>query len=151
MSLEQDLHNLSQVPLFEAFETEALRILAFSAETRLLRAGDLLFSKGEPSDGGYVVLSGSIALSPSDAPGPEDTIVSPFALIGEIALISATERASTATALEPAAVLKISRALFHRILNEYPQSAMRIRGIISSRLSDFVRQLDEVRVSSFSG
>ena len=149
MSLEQDLRNLSIVPLFAELEPEARRLLAFSAETRILRAGDVVFLKGEPSDGGYVVLSGSIALSLGNFGDRKEKVVLPFTLIGEIALISQTERTVTATAREPSAVLKISRSLFHRILKEFPESAVRIRGAIATRLRDFSIELEDSRRKIF--
>ena len=72
-----DIETLSSVPLFAAFEREALRLVAFSAESRIYRAGDVVFRKGEPSDGGYVVMSGTVALErrttaprPATSPGP---------------------------------------------------------------------------------
>lgn len=149
MSLEQDLRNLSRVPLFALLEPDARRLLAFSGETKLLRAGDVLFRKGEQSDGGYVVLSGSIALNAHARSDESEKIVEPYSLIGEIAVISQTERAVTAVAREPTAVLKISRSLFHRVLKEHPESAVRLRETIASRLKNFTNELDLARSSSF--
>ena len=54
MTLDDDIDNLARIPLFSIFEPNALRMLALSTETRLLRAGDVLFRRGEMSDGGYV-------------------------------------------------------------------------------------------------
>lgn len=66
MGLEDDVGKLARTATFAALEPDALRLVAFSAETRILRAGDILFRRGEPSNGGFVVLSGSIALDASD-------------------------------------------------------------------------------------
>ncbi len=66
MALDDDIANLRRIPLFEDFEVEALRLLTFSAETKLLRAGDALFRRGEASDGGYILTNGSIALEKHD-------------------------------------------------------------------------------------
>lgn len=141
MALDDDIGNLRRIPLFEDFETEALRLLAFSAETKLLRAGDALFRRGEPSDGGFILTSGSIALEKRDDGRPADKIVRPFALLGETALITATTRPITAIAREPATILKVTRALFHRILEEYPGTAARVRRRLAARLDDFAREL----------
>jgi CRP-like cAMP-binding protein len=149
MSLEQDLRNLSNVPLFASLEMEARRLIAFSAETRVLRAGDVLFSKSEHSDGGYVLSSGSIAVTSGDKDGRPDRIVRPVALLGEMALISDVERTFTATAREPSEVLRVTRALFHRVLKEYPRSASRLRDVIAQRLADLARDLDAARSSNF--
>lgn len=141
MALDDDIGNLRRIPLFEDFETEALRLLAFSAETKLLRAGDALFRRGEPSDCGFILTSGSIALERRDDGRPAEKIVRPFALLGEIALITTTTRPATAIAREPATVLRITRALFHRILEEYPGTAARVRRRFAARLAEFAREL----------
>src|SRR5665213_2455963 len=120
MSLGDDIRNLSRIPLFGELEPEALRLIAFAAETRILRAGHVLFHRGEESDCGYIVLTGSIALDVAGDGTPAGQIVGPHTLIGEIALISPTERPVTAIAREPSTVLKVSRALFHRMLKEFP-------------------------------
>lgn len=137
-----DTDALRRIPLFEDFEPEALRLLAFSAETRLLRAGDALFRRGETSDGGFILTSGSLALKTHDDGRPADKVVHPFTLLGETALVAATTRPVTAIAREPATVLKITRALFHRILEKHPITAARVRHRFGSRLEEFSRELD---------
>jgi CRP-like cAMP-binding protein len=135
MALDDDVREMAQLPIFQELEPEALRLIAFSAETRILRMGDVLFTKGETSDGGFVVLSGSFAVESGSSLGAE--VVQAHSLIGEMALLTATERPATMVAREPSTVLVIRRAIFHRVLKEYPQSALRMRGSIESRLSNF--------------
>jgi CRP-like cAMP-binding protein len=141
MALDEDIGKLRRIPLFEDFETEALRLLAFSAETKLLRAGEALFRRGEPSEGGFILTGGSIALVQKDDSRTIDKIVRPFALLGEIALITSTARPATAIAREPATILKITRTLFHRVLEEYPGTAARVRRRLATRLEEFARGL----------
>jgi CRP-like cAMP-binding protein len=141
MALEDDVRNLARNTTFAAFEPEALRLLAFSAETRILRAGDILFRRGEKADSGFVILSGSIALSAKDDGSPAERIVSPQNLIGDLALITETQHAVTAVAREPSSVLKISRVLFHRVLQEFPKSAEQLRRKMEKNLQGFVGDL----------
>ncbi|WP_024881168.1 cyclic nucleotide-binding domain-containing protein [Methylosinus sp. LW3] len=141
MALDDDIANLRRIPLFEDFEVEALRLLTFSAETKLLRAGDALFRRGEPSDGGYILTNGSIALEKHDDGRPAAKVLRPFALIGETALITQTTRPVTAIAREPATILKITRALFLRILEEFPTTATRVRARVATRLTQLAQEL----------
>ena len=131
MALQDVVKSLASTPCLRDLEPDALKLIAFSAETRILRAGDVLFQIGEPSDGGFVVLSGTITLATNA--GAKATAQAP-ALIGDAALITETTRPCTASAREPSSVLKISRALFHRVLGEYPDSAARLRHALRSRL-----------------
>ncbi|PPD45500.1 MAG: cyclic nucleotide-binding protein [Methylocystis sp.] len=138
-SLDDDIDNLTRIPLFAIFEPGALRMLAFSSETRLLRAGDALFRRGEESDCGYILTMGAIALLTHDDGRSPAHVLRPWALIGEIALVTPSLRPVTARALEPSTVLRISRALFHQILEQHPSTAARARDFFRERLVDFSR------------
>lgn len=145
MGLEDDAGNLLANPTLAALEPGALRLIAFLAEPRNLRAGDVLFRRDEASDGGYLILSGSIALDGSDQGASSARIVRPPALIGERALLTETIRPATAIAREPSKVLRISRQLFHRALNEFPASAARVQQLLAAKLTAFTGELDAVR------
>lgn len=138
MTLEQDIRRLAAVPLLAPLGTEALRLIAFSAETRVFRTGDVLFRRGEAADGGFVLLAGSIVV---DGPGPEESVVvGPGALLGERALIVETRRSATATVREPTTLLRITRRLFYRVLGEFPGSAVAVRETFAR---DLARRLGE--------
>lgn len=143
MALDDDIRRLARVPLFAELDQDALRLIAFSAEARILRAGDVIFRPGEPSDAGYFVMSGSIALDAGEAEHGKRTI-GQDALLGEAALIVDSKRSATATAREPTTVLKISRQLFHRVLHESPASAARLRNMMAARLIAFAHELESV-------
>lgn len=124
MALDDDITLLEHVPLFATLGKDPLRLLAFSAETRMLRGGDVLFREGQAADSGYVVVEGGFILSTNG--GLADRQVGPGALLGEIALIVDTARPATATAREPSTVMRIPRMLFRRVLDEFPDAARRI-------------------------
>jgi CRP-like cAMP-binding protein len=145
MGLEEDIGKLARNPTFAAIEPEALRLIAFSGDSLILRAGDVLFRRDEISNGGYVVLSGSIAMDASDNGAATARIVRPPGLIGDLALLTQTRRPATAIAREPSTVLRISRPLFHRVLQEFPGSAERLRQSLSERLDQFIGKLGAMR------
>ncbi len=138
MTLDDEIDNLRRIPLFTIFEVSALQRLAFSAETRLLRAGDLLFQRGNESDGGFILTLGSIALTTGDARAPAH-VLRPWALIGEMALVAPSLRPVGARALEPSTLLKVRRALFLQVLEQHPLTAARVREFFRERLVDFTR------------
>jgi CRP-like cAMP-binding protein len=145
MGLEDDIGKLARIPAFAVIEPEALRLIAFSAETRILRAGDVLFRRDEISNDGFVVLAGSIALDASGDGAVTARIVRPPGLIGDLALLTQTRRPATAIAREPSTVLRISRLLFRRVLHEFPDSAERLRQSQGARLLQFTGELGAVR------
>lgn len=141
MALEDDVREMARVPLLHEIQPEALKLLAFSAETRILRKGDVLFRRGDESDAGYFIVSGSFSIQAESGSGvPLQTILAP-ALVGEMALIVSTDRPATVIAREPSTVLKIPRTLFRRVLKEYPDSALRVRRDLERRLSAFTAGL----------
>jgi CRP-like cAMP-binding protein len=145
MGLEDDIGKLARIPAFAGIEPEALRLIAFSAETRILRAGDVLFRRDEASNDGFVVLAGSIAMDASGDGAATARIIRPPALIGDLALLAQTRRPATAIAREPSTVLRISRQLFRRVLHEFPQSAEWLRQFVGARLLQFTGELSAVR------
>ncbi len=145
MALKRDIAVLRSVPLFAAMDEDALRLIAFSAENRVYRAGDLLFRRGDLSDGGYVVLSGAIALDAADDGSPAPIVAATGSLIGELALIIDTARPATAIVREPCVVLKISRHVFRRVLEEFPEIAERVHAHCLARLQGMTDHLADIR------
>lgn len=145
MALEDDIAALSQAELFGLFEPEALKLLAFAAEARALKAGDVLFRKGDRADGGYVVRSGNIVLA-SDDNKAEPFIAGPGTLIGRMALFLRNARPATATASEPSTVIRISPTLMRRTLEEFPDCACIVHDALAQDLLDLTSGLEDVRM-----
>ena len=145
MALDDDIALLARQPLLSLMERDALRLVAFAAESRILRAGDVLFRVGEPSDGAVLVISGAVALNSREDGQPAEEIVGAGALIGEIALFTAVARPVTAIAREPTQVMRLSRSVMRRVLGESPASAEAVAAAISERLRGFVGQLNAVQ------
>lgn len=140
MSLDENITLLSEVALFELVERDALRLMAFAAETRRLRGGEFLFREGERSDGGYIVMSGSLVTTKegSDA----ETVAGRGALIGRMALFIRGKRPVSAMAREHSEVLRISPTMMKRMLEEFPGAAHAIRDALAEDLSDLAVDLD---------
>ena len=145
MALDDDIALLARQPLLSLMERDALRLVAFAAESRILRAGDVLFRVGEPSDGAVLVVSGAVALNSREDGGPAEEIVGSGALIGEMALFTSVARPVTAIAREPTQVMRLSRSVMRRVLAESPASAEAVAAAISERLRGFVGQLNAVQ------
>jgi CRP-like cAMP-binding protein len=145
MALDDDIATLSRAPLFNLLDRDALRLVAFAAENRVLRAGDMLFRKGDRSDGGYVVGRGAIALDADDDGSPATFVAGPASLIGQTALFTRIPRPATATAREASTVIRISPSLMRRVLEEFPGAAEAMRHAMVEELGQLSRGLDQVR------
>ncbi len=149
MSIEDDIAFLERVPTLALMGREALRVIAISVEHYTLTRGQTLFREGEPADCAYVVQWGSLRVAPEDPvlavrPG-QSARVGEGALIGEMALLTETRRPATATALEPAEVLRIPRSMFLRTLESYPDAARELTRRLSERVSATLADLERVR------
>jgi CRP-like cAMP-binding protein len=148
VTLDDDVNTLALNPMLGVLEPEALRIIAFTAKTRQLEAGDILFQQDEPADGGYVVLSGSVALG-QEGGGPA-RLAGPSALIGENALLVEMARRATAIACEPTRVLELPRSLFRRVLTEHPESAARLHQALTQDFAALGAQIERARQAGFA-
>lgn len=126
MGLREDIALLKGLSIFDGLSDEYLRLLAFGAERRRLERGHVLFREGAAADCAFVVLSGQFRLT-RDLPSGKDRDIGdagPGSMLTEIAMISEAVRHFTATASTESEVMRISRILFHRMLQEYPEVAM---------------------------
>jgi CRP-like cAMP-binding protein len=145
MALADDIAVLSNAPLFNLMEHDALRLIAFAGEGVALDPGDVLFRRGERSDGGYVVMRGALALDARDDGSPGALVAGPGWLLGRSALFTRGARPATAVAREASALLRISPALMRRVLEEFPAAARALHREVSSDLTALSQGLETVR------
>jgi len=146
MTIEDDIAYLERIPLLRRLGSGALRIVAIGVESYDLQPGQILFAAGDSADGAYIIQRGSVSLKPERSGEPE-VIAGPGTLLGESALLAETRRPATATARESATVMRISRAMFLRMLEGYPDAAHRLREMMASRADQWAREMENVRVT----
>jgi CRP-like cAMP-binding protein len=138
MSIDDDVVLLERVPTLRLLGTAALRMLAIGSEQRDVARGDVLFSEGEEADAGFIVQRGAFRLEDG---GGAEIVAGPGALIGELALVVAMHRPSTATAMEHSSVIRLARSLFQRVLESDPAAARRLRDEFASRTSQIASDI----------
>jgi CRP-like cAMP-binding protein len=143
MSIDDDIAFLERVPMLAELGGNALRILAIGAESYSVGAGEVLFAPGQSADCAYVVQHGSFVVKPEAANGIE-SIAEGGSLLGETALLIDAPRRATATAREDSIVLRISRAMFVKMLESNPDAAQRLRALFASHADQLARDFDKV-------
>ena len=144
MSIEDDIAFFERVPTLRMLGRTALRILAIGAESRYVHDGEALFNAGDPADCGYVIQDGSFTLR-SERLDREEVIAGPGTLLGELALLTEITRPATAIAREPSTVIRISRSLFLKMLEGYPEAAIKLREQIATRAQQSMQEIGNVR------
>ncbi|QPF84956.1 cyclic nucleotide-binding domain-containing protein [Bradyrhizobium genosp. L] len=137
MSIDDDVALLERVPTMRLLGEGSLRMLAIGSEQRDFNEGDVLFAAGDVADAGYIVQRGTFRVEEGGA----EIVAGPGALIGELALIVAMKRPSTATALERASVIRVARSLFQRVLESDPAAARRLRDELALRTSQLASDI----------
>ena len=142
MSIDDDIAFLEQVPILAQLGESALRILAIGAESYSVAEGETLFAPGESADCAYVVQHGSFIVKQANG---IESIAEPGSLLSESALLVETPRHATATAQEDSIVLRISRAMFLKMLESNPQAAQQLRTLFASRADQLARAFEKVQ------
>ena len=148
MTIKDDIAFLARVPTFAKFGFAALQIIAIGSEARQLADGETLFLDGDTTDAGYIIREGSLTLTTND-PRLSDSAVrfGPGALIGELALLTETVCSATAVAAEPTTVIRISRNLFRKVLEGFPEAARLMRDRLAVRVDQSNGELLRIRAA----
>jgi len=146
MTIEDDIAFLERVPTFAQLGFSALQIVAIGSETKHLEDGEVLFRAGETTDAGYVVQEGSLKLTKHDSRNSDPSVMlGPGALVGELALVTETVCPATAIATEPTTVIRISRSLFRKVLEGFPEAARSMRDRMAERAIQASEEISRVR------
>jgi CRP-like cAMP-binding protein len=145
VSIDDDIAVLEQVPMLRALGRAALRLIALGAETREVQPEDVLFRPGERIDCAYVVQAGSFRLSVDPASTAKAIEVGPGTMLGEFALVSDNAQPLCATAQGPCIVIRISRSMFRKILDDDADAATRLYDYVAHRARQSISEVLEVR------
>ncbi len=142
MSLNEEVDLLRRIPLFSNIEPSKLKLLAFASERLTFRKGAELCRQGDAGDSAYIIIEGSVGIVVSTPNG--DARVAEARendIVGEIAILCDVPRTATVVADRDVEVLKISKELFFRMVEEFPRMAVEIMRELATRLEKTTGQL----------
>lgn len=141
---------LAGVPLFKALDAATLARLAAATTRRVLKRGEMLFRKGDPATGMYVVVYGEIKLmSITPARGPRLTgIVGPGHSFGEPVMFLERPALVDAQAAGDALLLHLPKQSVFDEIERNPKFALRMIAGLSQRVESLVRELDRQALGS---
>ncbi len=146
MSLNEEVELLRNIPLFSKLEGSKLKLLAFTSERLTYEAGQLLCKQGDMGDAAYIIVDGEAAVLIDSASG-EIRVASLGRndFVGEIAILCDVPRTATVKAESKVVALRISKDLFFRLVEEFPQMAVEIMRELAHRLEATTAQLREAK------
>lgn len=144
MSLEQDIHILTQFGLFAALDKEALRLLAFGADRMIVGEDRLIVNEGMRLEFSLILEKGQYGIVNEDG-ALTPVLSSSEILIGENFLLNPESRSDqTLRALERCTFLRIKRESFWRVIEEYPHNAVALRAFLRERVENFKNDLTTI-------
>ena len=152
MSLGRRVEILRKSALFHGLPADALAELAAHGSERKLRQGQILFTANEPSDGLYVVLSGSVRAFRENMDGREQTIHVERAggTLAEVAVFDGGPYPSTAMAEEASEVLFLAKKDVRSFLLKYPEAALTALAILSKKLRKIASLAEQLALQDVS-
>jgi CRP/FNR family transcriptional regulator, cyclic AMP receptor protein len=127
--------------LFCHLPAEALSRLTAHSRALHLAPGEVIFKKGDPGDGLYLVQSGEVEISD----GGENAVrhifarIPPGEIFGEMAVLDGQPRSALATACTATTLEWVPSEELLCLLEEYPELALKFLRQISGRLREVNR------------
>ena len=122
---------LKSIDLFSQIPGEDLAQVALIATEEAREQGEEIFAEGEAGDALYLVLDGKVRVHRGDRQIAE---LGERECFGEMAILDASPRSATVTAVKDTNLLKISREDFQEIMAEKSEIALGIIKVLSHRL-----------------
>lgn len=127
---------LSNSELLGSLEVADLQKIAEMAVTKRLERGETLFSKGDPGDSFFGVMSGKIKILTTSPNGKEVilNIIEEGLFFGEIALLDGLDRTADAVAMEKTELMVIRRRDFIPFLENNPKLCVKLLQLLCHRV-----------------
>ena len=125
MSVEEAL---KASPLFKDFSPTGLQIMATIASAKVVPRGTPLFAENMVADSVVLIVEGRVAIQYKDRDGKDNYLASlaPGDHLGELCLLSPTNRLCSATAESDAKVVEIKLDAFRKLLATKPQACLKL-------------------------
>src|ERR1700693_2618268 len=139
--------------IFRDLDPEALDQLCRYAKHTTLKRGAAIFSKGDPGNSLFAVISGTVKISPSSADGRSAifNLIGAGEIFGEIAVLDGQARTADATANTSCELFVIDRREFLPFVRSQPALAMKFIELLCTRLRWTSDQVEEVILQDLPG
>jgi CRP-like cAMP-binding protein len=137
---------LAAHPLFRGLAPSMLERLASFAVMQTVKAGTVLFSKGDRGSSLYAVCSGTVRISTPSEQGKDAVfnLMLPGDIFGEIALLDGGERTADAVTVEDCQFMVLDRRDLLPLMREYPDVAFKMIEVLCGRLRRTSEQVEDV-------
>jgi CRP/FNR family transcriptional regulator, cyclic AMP receptor protein len=116
----------AEIPIFSLLDADERAVLAEQVELRRFGARQRIYRAGDPGAKAYVVTSGKVEVVVVDEDNQEVVLDTPTAgeMFGLASMLSASEHATTATALEDTTAIEVDRNDLSNLLQKKPLAGL---------------------------
>jgi CRP/FNR family cyclic AMP-dependent transcriptional regulator len=132
---------LERAPIFAGVESSVVAELSRQLRLHEFRAGQTIYSEGEPGDRLYIVITGKVKIGRRCSDGRENllAIMSETDIFGALSVFDAGPRTATATAVTDVCVATMDRDALWEWIRGRPQISEQLLRVLARRL----RRTDE--------
>jgi CRP-like cAMP-binding protein len=141
---------IARVPLFQGLSEAEIELLAQRTVEKRYRAGEMLFGEGEPCQGLFLVLEGSVKIFKTSATGREITLAveSAPSSVAEVPLFDGGPYPASVVALTDVVAGFIHTKDFQQVCRQYPEVALKMLAGVGRRLRQLVALIEGVTFGS---
>jgi CRP/FNR family transcriptional regulator, cyclic AMP receptor protein len=140
-------------PIFCDLAPEALDQLCRYAKHSTLKRGATIFSKGDPGNSLFAVISGTVKISISSVDGRNAilNLIGAGEIFGEMSILDGQPRSADATANTGCEIFAIDRREFLPFMRNQPELAMKFIELLCARLRATSEQVEQVILQNLPG
>jgi CRP/FNR family transcriptional regulator, cyclic AMP receptor protein len=133
-------------PFFEGLVPELIDRVGSHAITRVVKAGTVIYTKGDPGNSLFIVITGTVRVSLPSVGGKDTTLALLPAgeVFGEIALLDGRPRSADVAAVTDCELMVINRRDFVPFMHDHPEVAFKFIDILCERLRSTNEQVERV-------
>lgn len=137
---------LQRIPMFAGLEPEVIDALTERAATRPFAPGQLLFNEGDPCEGMFLLVQGSVKIFKSSSSGRQLTLAveTAPATVAELPLFDGGPYPASVQAVDGVVALFIHKRDFRAVCLQHPQLPLQALAIVGRRLRSLVALIESV-------
>jgi len=141
---------LSEIALFAALSENEIQPLAQRAVERRFASDEMLFWEGDPCEGIFLIVEGSVKIFRTSAGGREVmlAIEAAPASVAELPLFDGGPYPASVRAVEPVVSLFINKSDFQHVCRQYPDVALKVLAVVGMRLRHLVGLVEAMTFGS---
>jgi len=137
---------LGRTALLSSLSQPELQLLSARTVRKLYRAGELLFSEGDPCNGLHIIATGKVRIFKTSINGREQVLAVnvPGESVAELPVFDGGPFPASAVAIEDTEIAFISRRDFQAYCMDHPEVSLKVLVVVGARLRRLVGIIEEL-------